>query len=65
MTIWFSFTHYNLLNPDEKGFAGIDNYSYLATDPSFGPSIGHTLELIILTAALSVAFLRKRTRSRK
>ncbi|NDY74725.1 sugar ABC transporter permease, partial [Desulfobacter hydrogenophilus] len=26
MTIWFSFSRYNLLNPDLKGFAGFDNY---------------------------------------
>jgi sorbitol/mannitol transport system permease protein len=46
MTIWFSFSRYNLLNPDVVGFAGLDNYRYLATDPAFGPSILHTLELI-------------------
>jgi sorbitol/mannitol transport system permease protein len=46
MTIWFSFSRYNLLNPDVGGFAGLDNYRYLATDPAFGPSILHTLELI-------------------
>jgi sorbitol/mannitol transport system permease protein len=46
MTIWYSFSRYNLLNPDEKGFAGWDNYLYLVTDPSFAPSIIHTLELI-------------------
>lgn len=54
MTIWYSFRHYNLLNPDEKGFAGFDNYKYLATDPSFGPSIGHTLELIIAVLVITV-----------
>jgi sorbitol/mannitol transport system permease protein len=46
MTIWYSVSRYNLLNPDEKGFVGIDNYRYLVTDPSFAPSIFHTLELI-------------------
>jgi sorbitol/mannitol transport system permease protein len=46
MTIWYSFSRYNLLNPDATGFAGFDNYRYLITDPSFGPSIFHTLELI-------------------
>ncbi|MEA3122659.1 MAG: polyol transport system permease protein [Paraburkholderia sp.] len=46
MTIWYSFSRYNLLNPDQKGFAGIDNYRYLLTDPSFSPSIFHTIELI-------------------
>ena len=46
MTIWYSFSRYNLLNPDVKGFAGLDNYEFLATDPAFGPSIYHTLTLI-------------------
>jgi sorbitol/mannitol transport system permease protein len=46
MTIWYSFTHYNLLNPDD--------YKYLATDPSFGPSIGHTLELIVAVLVITV-----------
>ncbi|HEY1588854.1 MAG TPA: sugar ABC transporter permease [Rhodanobacter sp.] len=54
MTIWYSFRRYNLLNPDEKGFAGFNNYKYLATDPSFGPSIGHTLELIIAVLVITV-----------
>jgi sorbitol/mannitol transport system permease protein len=54
MTIWFSFSHYNLLNPDLKGFAGIDNYKYLATDPSFGPSILNTLLLIGWTLVVTV-----------
>lgn len=54
MTIWYSFRRYNLLNPDEKGFAGFDNYKYLATDPSFGPSIGHTLELIVAVLVITV-----------
>src|SRR4051794_10569076 len=54
MTIWFSFSRYNLLNPDLKGFAGFDNYQYLASDPSFGPSIGHTLQLIVAVLVITV-----------
>ncbi|TKC82881.1 sugar ABC transporter permease [Trinickia terrae] len=46
MTIWYSFSRYNLLNPDLKGFAALDNYRFLVTDPSFVPSILHTIELI-------------------
>jgi sorbitol/mannitol transport system permease protein len=46
MTIWYSFSRYNLLNPDAKGFAGFDNYEFLVTDPSFWPSIVHTITLI-------------------
>jgi sorbitol/mannitol transport system permease protein len=54
MTIWFSFSRYNLLNPDVKGFAGFDNFEFLVTDPAFGPSIGHTLTLIISVLAITV-----------
>ena len=54
MTIWYSFTRYNLLNPDLKGFAGFDNYKFLATDPSFVPSIVHTIELIVAVLAITV-----------
>ncbi|SAK81778.1 mannitol ABC transporter permease [Caballeronia arationis] len=54
MTIWYSFSRYNLLNPDVKGFAGFDNYHFLATDPAFGPSIGHTLTLIGSVLAITV-----------
>ncbi|SAK86539.1 mannitol ABC transporter permease [Caballeronia hypogeia] len=54
MTIWFSFSRYNLLNPDVSGFAGFDNFKFLATDPSFLPSIGHTLQLIVSVLAITV-----------
>ncbi|BCF96050.1 ABC transporter permease [Paraburkholderia sp. PGU19] len=54
MTIWFSFSRYNLLNPDVKGFAGIENYKFLASDPSFGPSILHTMQLIISVLVITV-----------
>jgi sorbitol/mannitol transport system permease protein len=46
MTIWYSLSNYNLLNPDLKGFAGIQNYQFLAGDPAFWPSIINTLVLI-------------------
>lgn len=54
MTIWFSFSRYNLLNPDVKGFAGIDNYSFLVGDPSFLPAILHTLQLIVSVLVITV-----------
>lgn len=54
MTIWYSFTRYNLLNPDLKGFAGLDNYTFLVTDPSFWPSIFHTVELIVAVLVITV-----------
>ena len=37
MTLWFSFQRYNLLNPAQHGFVGLDNYDYLLTDPGLWP----------------------------
>ena len=31
MTLWFSFQHYNLLNPGEERWAGVENYRFLVT----------------------------------
>lgn len=46
MTLWFSFQHYNLIDPTQAGFAGIDNYRYLLTDPDFWSSLINTFILV-------------------
>ncbi len=46
MTIYFSLIRYNLLNPDVRGFAGLENYRFLWQDPSFFPALRNTLVLI-------------------
>ena len=46
MTLWFSFQRYNLLDPTVSGFAGLDNYTYLVTDPDFWASLRNTLVLL-------------------
>jgi sorbitol/mannitol transport system permease protein len=46
MTLWFSFQYYNLLYPDRSGFAGIENYQYLLTDPSLWTAMLNTLYLV-------------------
>ena len=46
MTIYFSLIRYNLLNPDVKGFARLQNYRFLWEDPAFVPAILNTLVLI-------------------
>ena len=46
MTLWFSFQRYNLLDPTISGFAGIDNYEFLVTDPDFWVSLTNTLLLV-------------------
>ncbi|MFL5287581.1 MAG: carbohydrate ABC transporter permease [Rhodopila sp.] len=52
MTLWFSFQYYNLINPETTGFAGLDNYRYLVTDPDFWVSLENTL--ILLASVLIV-----------
>src|SRR5690349_17976739 len=52
MTIYFSFIRFSLLNPDVRGFAGLDNYLFLWQDASFYPAILNTL--IIIGAVLAV-----------
>ncbi len=46
MTVWFSLQRYNLLDPTVTGFAGIDNYEFLVTDPDFWASLTNTLVLV-------------------
>lgn len=46
MTIYFSFVNYNLLQPGERTFAGLENFEYFVTDPDFWPAVGNTLALI-------------------
>ncbi len=46
MTLWFSFQRYNLLDPTVGGFAGLDNYNFLVTDPDFWASLWNTFVLV-------------------
>ncbi len=54
MTLWFSFRTYNLLDPTVRGFAGIDNYVYLVTDPDFWASLRNTLVLLAAVLVITV-----------
>lgn len=46
MTIWFSLQRYNLLMPGMTGFAGLENYRYLFTDPALWTAMLNTLVLV-------------------
>ena len=46
MTLYFSLVNYNLMQPGEHAFAGIDNFHYFITDPDFWPAVTNTLVLI-------------------
>ena len=58
MTIYFSLIHYNLNQPGEHGFVGLENFRYFITDPDFWPSVLQTIELlgwvIVITVVLGV-----------
>ncbi len=54
MTLWFSVRRYNLLNPALHGFAGVENYRYLVTDPDFWASLVNTLVLVGAVLAVTV-----------
>ena len=55
MTLWFSFQRYNLLNPMISGFAGLDNYTYLLTDPALWTAMGNTLLLVAHNPGIAAA----------
>ena len=59
MTIYFSVIRYNLMQPDVTGFAGLENFAYFVTDPSFWPSVLNTMLLlgsvILITVVLGIA----------
>ena len=59
MTIYFSLIRYNLMQPDQTGFAGLSNFEFFVTDPSFTTSVVNTILLlgsvIIITVVGGVA----------
>ena len=54
MTLYFSTVHYNLMQPGEKTFLGLENFQYFVTDPDFFPSIVNTLVLLASVIAITV-----------
>lgn len=46
MSIYFSLIRFNLLQPDQRGFAGLENFEYFVTDPSFSVAVLNTLLLL-------------------
>jgi sorbitol/mannitol transport system permease protein len=56
LTLWFSFQYYNLVDPTRAGFAGLDNYEYLVTDPDFWVSLQNTLLLVGAVLVITVTF---------
>ena len=58
MTIYFSVIRFNLMQPENTGFIGLENFEYFITDPSFWPAVLNTVLLlgwvIIITVVLGL-----------
>lgn len=54
LTIYYGFTDYNLLKPNEKTFIGVQNYVKLFQDKVFLKSIQNTFIFVILVVPLQV-----------
>lgn len=59
MTVYFSVIRFNLMQPDQSGFVGLENFEYFITDPSFATAVLNTVTLlgsvIAITVVLGVA----------
>ena len=56
MSIYFSLIRYNLLQPEQSGFIGLDNFEYFITDPSFVTATVNTLLLLGAVIVITVVF---------
>ena len=58
MTVYFSLIRYNLMQPDQIGFNGLENFEYFLTDPSFSEAVVNTILLlgsvILITVVLGM-----------
>lgn len=54
MTIWFAFQRYNLLNPDARKFIGIENFTFILSDPALWTSILITIILVGSVLAITI-----------
>jgi sorbitol/mannitol transport system permease protein len=56
LTIWYSLQSWNLLHPQTKHFAGLDNYKTIFTDTIFRTAILNTVILTLAPVLLSLLF---------
>ena len=54
MTLYFSTLRYSLLEPDNVGFIGLQNYTYFLSDPNFLAALWNTLVLVVAVLVISV-----------
>jgi sorbitol/mannitol transport system permease protein len=46
MSVYFSVIRYNLMQPEQTGFIGFENFEYFLTDPSFSVAVLNTIVLL-------------------
>lgn len=56
MSIHFSLIRYNLMQPEQTGFIGLENFEYFITDPSFVTATVNTLLLLGSVIVITVFF---------
>ena len=56
MSIHFSLIRYNLMQPEQTGFIGLENFEYFVTDPSFVTATVNTLLLLGSVIVITVFF---------
>jgi sorbitol/mannitol transport system permease protein len=54
MTLWFSVQRYNLLNPDNREFVGVENFTFILSDPALWTSILITMILVGSVLAITI-----------
>lgn len=54
VTIVFSFSNWNMLDPSKRGFAGLGNYANLFTAGEFFPSLWTTVALVVVCVFLAL-----------
>lgn len=54
MTVYFSVVRYNLLQPGEHPFVGLENFAFFVTDPDFGPAVWNTLVFLASVVLITV-----------
>ena len=59
MSVYFSVIRYNLMQPEQTGFIGFENFDYFLTDPSFTVAVLNTMWLlgsvIIITVVMGAS----------
>jgi len=54
LTIYYSFLHYRLDDPDNTFFAGFSNFYYFLTDPFFSKDLFNTVALVALVLVITI-----------